>query len=41
MNEHGMKLVELDKAELQKATESIYDEYPDLKELSDKVKSYK
>lgn len=41
MNEHGMKLVELDKAKLQKATESIYEEYPDLKELSDKVKSYK
>lgn len=41
INEHGMKFVELDKAQLQAATASVYDEYPDLKELADKVKSYK
>lgn len=41
INEYGMKLVELDKAELQKATESVYEDYPDLKELADKVKGYK
>lgn len=41
MNDHGMKLVEMDKAELQSATESVYNDYPDLKDLADKVKSYK
>lgn len=41
IKEHGMKFVELDKAQLQAATASVYDEYPDLKELADKVKSYK
>lgn len=41
INEHGMKLVELDKTELQEKTASVYDKYPDLKELADTVKSYK
>lgn len=41
VNEHGMKVVELDKVQLQQETEAIYEEYPDLKELSEKVKSYK
>lgn len=41
VNNHGMKVVELDKQELQKRTEGVYDDYPDLKDLADKVKSYK
>lgn len=40
IKDNGMKYVELDKAQLQTATASVYDEYPDLKELADKVKSY-
>ncbi|WHH57982.1 TRAP transporter substrate-binding protein DctP [Petroclostridium sp. X23] len=39
--EHGMKVVAVDKAELQKRTASVYDAYPQLAELVKKVKSYK
>lgn len=41
INEKGMKYVELDKAQLQEMTASVYDSYPELAELADKVKSYK
>ncbi|MGL6200040.1 MAG: TRAP transporter substrate-binding protein DctP [Lachnospiraceae bacterium] len=41
INEYGMTLVELDKAELQEKTQSVYDSYADLQELADQVKGYK
>lgn len=40
INEKKMKLVKLDKAELQKRTASVYASHPELKQLADKVKSY-
>lgn len=41
IDEHGMKLVTLDKAELQERTADVYNDYPDLKDLADKVKAAK
>ncbi|MDL2295528.1 TRAP transporter substrate-binding protein DctP [Lachnospiraceae bacterium OttesenSCG-928-E19] len=41
VSEHGMKVVEFDKVELQERTQSVYDKYSELNDLVEKVKSYK